>query len=376
MVIDIGPGVQPLGISQIIDGTGKTLMPGMIDAHGHVFRFNELREALVFGVTTVLGMFDDAGVVATVQAQGPATDRADLRSTVNLATPTGGHPTQFGFVIPTIDSPSDAMAFVDARIAEGAELLKIVLDDYSIFGPLAGPVPSATVGLVSKLVKSAHKRGLKAVGHVTQVDDAEKFIQTGGDGLAHMPLDRVIGTPFIQVALARDAFIVPTLGISAGADGFVLGTDPLQDPLLSPWISPFATAALQFPFPPGFNTDWEFLTACESVWEANHAGIPLLAGTDAAGPGVAHGVSVHRELELLVHCGLTPVEALQAATANAAHYFGLPDRGTVEIGKLADMLLVNGDPTADVLAARDIDSIWRRGERIDRLAVFQQALPF
>jgi imidazolonepropionase-like amidohydrolase len=95
------------------------------------------------------------------------------------------------------------------------------------------------------------------------------------------------------------------------------------------------------------------------------AGVPLLAGTDTGLPGTSFGESLHRELALLVEAGLQPVEVLTAATAVPSERFGLRDRGRIAPGLRADMLLVEGDPTADVAALRDIAVVWRRGARLD-----------
>jgi Amidohydrolase family len=96
------------------------------------------------------------------------------------------------------------------------------------------------------------------------------------------------------------------------------------------------------------------------------AHVPLLAGTDAPNPGTTHGASLHRELELLVKAGLTPVEALAAATSVPAKQFGLGDRGTIAPGKRADLVLVDGDPTADIRATRKIAGVWKLGLAVDR----------
>ena len=95
----------------------------------------------------------------------------------------------------------------------------------------------------------------------------------------------------------------------------------------------------------------------------------ILAGTDVPNPGTAHGVSMHRELELLVQAGLTPQEALAAGTSRPADCFGLDDRGRIAPGLRADLLLVRGDPTTDILATRDIVAVLRSGVRVDREAL-------
>ncbi|HEY0808765.1 MAG TPA: hypothetical protein VGD49_01340, partial [Longimicrobiales bacterium] len=114
--------------AQIIDARGKTLLPGLIDAHTHTFG-DALREAVIFGVTTTLDMFTDpqfAKLMREEQRAGKANDRADLFSAGVLVTTPGGHGTEYGMPIPTITSPDSAQAFVDARIAEGSDYIKLV----------------------------------------------------------------------------------------------------------------------------------------------------------------------------------------------------------------------------------------------------------
>jgi imidazolonepropionase-like amidohydrolase len=99
------------------------------------------------------------------------------------------------------------------------------------------------------------------------------------------------------------------------------------------------------------------------------AGVPILAGTDAnAAAGVPaairHGVSLHHELELLVEAGLSPLDALRGATSRPAHYFGLADRGLIEPGRRADLVLIDGNPLQDITATRSIRRIWCGGSEV------------
>jgi imidazolonepropionase-like amidohydrolase len=102
------------------------------------------------------------------------------------------------------------------------------------------------------------------------------------------------------------------------------------------------------------------------VKQLKAAGVPILVGDDVPNPGTAAGPTEHRELELLGEAGLTPTEALIGATAAAARIFHLDDRGTIAPGKRADLLLVNGDPTADIKATRNIAGVWKDGVAADR----------
>jgi len=111
----------------------------------------------------------------------------------------------------------------------------------------------------------------------------------------------------------------------------------------------------------------------DNVRRLADAGITLLAGTDAPNPGTVFGASLHRELELLVRCGISPAQALAAATAEPARVFGLADRGRVAAGQRADLVLVPGDPLTDITATRAIERIWRGGIGCDRRAFVASA---
>ncbi len=138
----------------------------------------------------------------------------------------------------------------------------------------------------------------------------------------------------------------------------------------SPYLTPADRRALKSGFPRsgdrigstrgGIPTD--------AVRKLHAAGVPILAGTDAINPGTAHGASLHRELELLVAAGLSPSQALAAATSLAADRFGLADRGRIAPGLRADLLLVTGDPCTEIKATRAIVGVWKQGQSIDREA--------
>src|SRR6202167_5093714 len=133
----LGPNIAIPAGAQVLDGSGKTLLPGLIDAHAHVWTRDMLKQQLMFGVTTVMDMFTEVHFAAGMrkeQSAGQASDRADLYSAGTLITAPGGHGTEYGIKIPTLSDPSEAQAFVDARIAEGSDYIKLVLDDASAYG--------------------------------------------------------------------------------------------------------------------------------------------------------------------------------------------------------------------------------------------------
>jgi imidazolonepropionase-like amidohydrolase len=355
----------------VVDGAGKTLLPGLIDAHTHSYG-DEGRAALMFGVTTELDMFSELSSLRRIrelEASGRAADRAEVRSAGTLVTAPGGHGTEYGVRIPTITSPDSAQAFVDARIAEGSEWIKIVYDDGRAYGISFASIDTATMRAV---VDAAHRRGKLAVVHPGGAAGARAALAAGADGLVHLFVDAEPGPDFGRLAAARKAFVTPTLTVLKSVTGVGGGAPLVSDPRVAPYLSRADSTMLAAGFPRRAGAPALSYAAAEAaVRLLKAAGVPILAGTDAGNPGTSHGAALHRELELLVQAGLTPAEALAAATSAPAKAYHLADRGRIAPGLRADLLLVDGDPTADVTATRAIAGVWKAGVRADRAAYAQ-----
>ena len=364
-ITQVAPGIQaPSGVP-VIDGAGKTLIPGLIDAHTHTWG-NALRDAAVLGVTTVLDMFTEpksASDMRRLDGTPAGRNVADLRSAGVLVTAPKGHGTEYGVPIPTITSPSEAQAFVDARLAEGSDYIKIVYDDGKAYGLKFATLDKPTMKAV---IDAAHARNKLAVVHIGDYTSARDAIESGADGLVHLFVDRAPEPSFAKMVADRRAFVIPTLTVLESVAGGKGGEALVADGRVAPYVGPDNVTNLRTTFPGRPGSVRDFQAALTTVRQLREAGVPILAGSDAPNPGTAHGASIHRELELLVQAGLTPVEALRAATSVPARAFSLADRGRIAQGLRADLVLVNGDPTTDILATRDIVTIWKRGLTIDR----------
>jgi len=349
--------------ANIVDGSGRTLLPGFIDAHTHTFSRAYIKIATGFGVTTQFDMFTALEVMNELkdeQARGRARDRADLMSAGILVTAAGGHGTQFGIPIPTLDRAEDARAFVDARLAEGSDYIKIVIEDGSAFGM---STPSLDAARVAAAVQAAHARGRLAVAHVGSADAALLALEAGVDGLVHVFADRGPAPDLGRLAAERGAFVVPTLSVIEGTAGGLGGAAVVGDPRLNRFMTPVGLQNLEWTFPGLPNNTQSMEHAFAAVRLLHAAGVPLLAGSDAPNPGTYMGVTIHRELELLVQAGLTPLEALRAATSAPADAFMMADRGRIRAGLRADLVLVDGDPTTDILDSRQLVGVWKEGRR-------------
>ncbi|WP_164963634.1 amidohydrolase family protein [Rubrivivax sp. JA1026] len=373
-VAELGPGLAPPPGLEVVDGRGRTLLPGLIDAHVHPWG-DALAETLNFGVTTVLSMFSDpaaARELARTRDSLAPRAHADLFSAGWLATAPGGHGTQFGLPVPTLNTPAEAGAWVDARLAEGSDFIKIVYEPRDAHG-LGPPFPSLDRATLAALVQAAHARRRLAVVHVSRLQPAGEALRAGADGLVHVHADHLADAALVSLARERRAFVTPTLAVIAGNDSAEAGQPgpPREaarfaaDPAVRPFLSPEQRLGLAA----GRGARLSMLRlelALASVRALHEGGVEILAGSDAPNPGTAHGASLHHELELLVRAGLTPVQALRAATAAPAARFALGDRGRIAPGRRADLLLVDGDPTADIRATRAIVRLWKNGAPVPR----------
>lgn len=365
-VAAVGPDAPiPAGI-ETVDGRGRTLLPGLIDSHVHAYQ-GGLQDALNFGVTTVLDMFGDP---ATLRELKPAREslaparHADLYGAGWLATAPGGHGTQFGLRVPTISRADEADAWVAARIADGSDYIKLV---YEPKGPngLGPPFPSLDAATMAAIVQASHARGRLAVAHISRLGPAREALAAGVDALVHVQADAPPDETMLALAVERRVFVVPTIAVTTGFTGSDARFRLASDPRIAPYLTPEQRDTLTGEMPariPVFRAQVPAI----SVRMLHDAGVEILAGSDAPNPGTAQGATLHEELELLVAAGLRPVEALAAATSRPARRFSLPDRGRVAPGARADLLLVDGDPSADILATRAIVSIWKNGARVER----------
>lgn len=364
----IGSDIKIPDNTPIYCGAGKTLLPGLIDSHTHTYG-DAQRDALRFGVTTEMDMFTDWKMLAAAKKQRESyarTELADLWSAGTLATVPEGHGTEYRLKIPTLSKVEQVPAFIQERVNEGSDYIKIVLDDGSAYGPnikLKTFMPDVTQALIN----TSHAHNKKVLVHIGALKDAKQVVAQGADGLAHVFIDQVVDSNFIQLAKQKGAFIVPTLSVTGSLARAHEGEKLAFYIHIKPYLSLAQTTSLKAGFPSQWTNKLVLDNALESVKQLHAAGVPLLAGTDAGNPSTTHGASMHGELALLVRAGLSPIQALNSATALPAKIFNLADRGRIAIGMRADLILVNGDPTQQIEATRDISEIWKNGYRIIRL---------
>ncbi|WP_378739881.1 amidohydrolase family protein [Nocardia brasiliensis] len=319
-------GTDPSGADDTIDGHGAVLLPGLIDAHVHLHGPESLDQLATHGVTTALDMtIWPPEKLAALRNQLGTTD---IRSAGTPIIGAGGMHAQIAGMAEhaIIRGPEEAEAMVAERAAAGSDYIKIMLEAPGQGGPDAAAAKA--------VVAAAHARGLRTVAHAASLGAYALASDVGADIVTHVPMDGQLPTEEVRRMAAEGRVAAPTLVMMQGT-ATALGVLGFADCLAT-------VAALQA------------------------AGVDILAGTDAnATPGIPcqppHGDSLHRELELLVTAGLPPVEALRAATSLPAKHFGLSDRGVIAPGMRADLVLLDGDPLADIHATRAITRIWCGG---------------
>ncbi|MEU1732363.1 amidohydrolase family protein [Streptosporangium sp. NPDC020145] len=371
-------GDVPAG-ANVVDAGGGTLLPGLIDAHVHTSE-QALAFALRFGVTTELEMQGLWTKPNRARLDGDDA-LADVRSAGFAITPPGGHPselfppgTHFGDsgpaggptggqapVKPLSTTPQEARDFVPKLVETGSDYIKFMVDDGTVEGHPG--LPMLDQATLNAGVAEAHRHGMLTLAHVLTVEATRMAVEAGVDGLAHLFMDRPHDDEIIDLVARSGAFVVPCVVLNASMTG-ITGADLAEDPrvgsrLDEAWLTTLRRCYGRYP-------QGRLEDVLDTVGALRAAGVDILAGTDAAFPlpflgGVAHGASLHRELRYLVQAGLTPVEALRAATSVTARRFGLTDRGRIAVDARADLLLVDGDPTTDISATLDIRAVWRRG---------------
>ncbi|WP_437275765.1 amidohydrolase family protein [Sorangium sp. So ce375] len=388
-------GVEAMG-GEVVDVAGKTVLPGLIDLHVHslsgagpygyydgdLHLEDHTKAMLRAGVTSYLDLGSSQRVIFEQRARINAGDllAPQLFAVGPLLTPSGGHPCYHGnppgdFCV-FIDSPADVDGAFETLLPNAPDFIKIVLESGG-----SRSLPHLSPPSVAAIHQAAVSAGVRVIAHATGAADIEMALDAGVTLFAHVPDEDRISPELAQRMAAAGAVVVPTLVVQDGLYRTVNGAlTELDDPALADDVPASVIAALRDPsLLEEVRTERfrEQVKAWREQGIANlktcyQAGVTIAAGSDAGNPGVFHGLSLRREVALLVEAGMPPLEALAAATRRAADVLGRPDLGRIEQGALADVLVVDGDPLADLRALERVSRIYKSGALLDREAL---ALP-
>ncbi len=356
---------RPAG-AQVIDATGKFVVPGIINAHGHVGdnRDPQLRQYALYGVTTTTSMAMDSDDIVQFKDQQR---RGDLRGarilTVKYRFSTLPVPG------PEIRTPEAARAKVDEIVARGADYIKVWVD------PQEGRVPKLTPEFCAAVFEQARKHGKTTMAHIVEYEDAKKMVELGVDILVHDVRDRELDGEFVATLKRRNVSVIPTLAREELL--FAYGQSPawLEDPFFRRGLRGDQPAGLtakieqQAKAPNLARLTQAFETDRVNLKKLVDGGVRVALGTDSGGDPQRYfiqGFAEHHQMELMVGAGLTPMQVIQAFSQKAAETLRIDnDFGALAKGKAADLLILERNPLQDIKNMRSIAAVYLGGRKFE-----------
>ncbi|MDP6582009.1 MAG: amidohydrolase family protein [Vicinamibacterales bacterium] len=368
----------------VVDLTGKTVMPTLVDLHGHVGFVDDLsfdnanytREIITdqldryayHGVGTIVSLGTDPGDIAfEIQADQQAGTLGGARLHTafrGIARPDAGpgaptmRPTALG-----ASTEEEARALV-ADIAEtNADFLKIWVDDRG------GSVEKLGPDLYGPIIEAAHEHDLQVIAHIFYAEDARQLVDAGVDGFAHLARDVEMDDELVAAIVEHDVFVMPNLAVSERGRN----AEPpawVDDPLLAETVSPEGIARIRASYEnrtpeAAAQGAASFATMLRSLKKLSDAGARLVLGADTGIQDHIQGFMEHYELELIVEAGISPAGAIKIATSAPAEVLGV-DTGLLAAGKRADFIVLDANPMYGIGNTRQISAVYLSGEELDR----------
>ena len=391
LITALGHNLHAAG-AQEIDMTGKTVMPALISAHVHVGTLNgtttkgenytrdnilrQLKKYENYGVTTIQVMGTDRPLLFTSglrdsSLKGLLPGARLYSAGYGFGTPQGGPPVEMGMdqvfrplVAARVPAEMDSLAKLKPS------MVKMWIDDFGGRFTKMDPLVYKTI------ITEAHKHGLKAAAHVYYLADARRLVTDGIDIFAHSIRDSVIDDALVQQMKSKNIMYIPTLSLDEYAYIYARKPDWINDAFfkasLEPGVYEMITSEKyqnDIKNSPSYTKNAAaFETALRNLKKLYAAGILISLGTDSgATPVRAQGFSEHLEMELMVQAGLTPLQAITAATRNASRVLKIDKAyGTLEKGKVADMIILGANPATDIKNTRTIEAVYKAGKEVSK----------
>jgi imidazolonepropionase-like amidohydrolase len=389
-VVYAGPkaGASAPAGAKKIDLTGKFVMPGIINLHGHLGSVSgltqdpkfytrenlekQLRTYAQYGVTAVVSMGSDQPPILQKRAEQRAGRPGETRIFTAYKGFTGknGYPTTAPGM-KGVPYEVTTVAEVEKAVAELArqkvDIVKIWVDDH------LGKEQKIPMNLCAAIISNARKHGLKVAAHIFYLDDAKGLVNAGLYALVHSVRDKPVDQALIDMMKGKGAW-QGAATLTRELSTFVYATPHpfLDDPFFTKSVEKDTVAALKSAgYQDRVRKDPDlakypvFLkTAQQNLKKLADSGVKVGFGTDTGPPARFSGYFEHWEAELMVEAGLAPMQVIQTFSKNAAEFLGAKDLGTLEAGHWADMVVLNRNPLQDIKNTRSIDSVYIAGNRV------------
>lgn len=358
-IVAAGPAASvtvPAGAERV-SLTGKTVIPGLINAHGHVNNTaRDLATYAAYGVTTVYSLGDEKpDAFAARDSQNTASlDRARVFVAGPVLNPA---------------TPEEARQLVAKNVDLKANIIKIRVDDN------LGTTPKMVPAVYRTVIDESHKRGMRTAVHLFYLDDAKSVLEAGADMIAHSVRDADVDAGVIAQLKARNVCVVPTLMREVSTFAYDRTPDFFADPLFTAHADPKWVADIKDPAAQAkvrtSQSAQRYKAALDvakrNVKKLSDAGVRIAMGTDTGPVGRFQGYFELMEIEMMVDAGMTPAQALAAATRVAAACHGLQSEvGTLEAKHWADFMVLDADPLANIANIRKINAVYIAGNKVVR----------
>jgi len=372
------------GGAETVDLTGKFVMPGIINLHGHLGATVDLKQSAdnlteanveknlktyaSYGVTSMLSMGTDKDFVIGMRDR----QRAGRPGETRIFTAGQGFVYKGGYgglagVTNGVATPAEVSPEVARLAKEKVDIIKLWMDDH------LGEQKKMPYDIGKAIVTEAHKNHLPAAAHIFYLADAKELVNDGVDGLAHSVRDKPVDRELIDSMKKHGTWqLAATLSREASMFAYAKTPPFADDSFFTRGVSPGVVTTLKNPeyqhtmaADPHFAHYPEFLeTAKKNLKALVDAGVKYGFGTDSGPPGRFPGYFEHWEMQLMVEAGLTPNQVIQAATKNAAEFLKAKDLGTLAKSKWADLIVLDRNPLENIMNSRTIDSVYIAGNRV------------
>lgn len=374
----IGPNLKAPPGATIVNAHGKSILPGLFDLHTHVSYATvggstpdwgkNLKAYLRAGVTSLadFGTYPETfEPIRRLLAEG-AWKGPRVYFAARFSTP-GGHGVEGGrgdFFTSEVLTPRQAHAAMARVLPYKPDVIKVFTDGWRY--STAPDMTSMELDTLKAIVEDAHKAGLPVLTHTVTLAKAKIAARAGVDAIMHGIQDLPVDDELIQIMKAKNVAYGPTAAVYEPRAGYI------NEPLLEQLLEPAALESLRnrpMLAAPSTQRIRKYELLRQNVAALHKAGIVIVTGTDAGITGTHHGWASLREIKLLSGAGLGPMEALKAATANAAKVLRSTNRGTLAEGKIADLLIVNGRPDRDIGDIDKVAMVYQDGKAIDLIGL-------